>query len=137
MMRQLDAGLVSEIVGYPFAVFTFIDKRGFPSSFPMKFEFIERERRITMRKPKGVSMELGTVAPACVLFHSFETGGNQRYVMFLGEARMSDGVIEFKIGTGPFTRPPDYRESSNQDYFKKRAEKYLKEIRPRMMSKKG
>jgi hypothetical protein len=134
MMRKLDAEVASEIRTYPFAVFTFIGKDEFPVSFPVKFDFNDRERRITMRRPKGVSIELRPDAPSCVLFHSFnETGGDQRYVMFLGVARISVDKIEFKIDKGPFTRPPDYRESSNQDYFRERAEKYLNEIRPKMM----
>jgi len=132
-MRQLDAKIVSEISAYPFAVFTYIGEDEFPASFPMKFEFKESERRIAMRRPKGVSIELRPGTPSCVLFHSFnETGGDQHYVMFLGEARTSGEMVEFTIGTGPFTRPLDYRESSDQDYFRKRSEKYLNEIRPRM-----
>jgi len=124
---RLAAEDVAEMGSYDTAVVTFIDEDGYPWGYPSSFKVSQERNQVSVSRPKGVSVPRGGNTSGCLLFHSFdENGGNQRYILFLGELVESQGGFVFNPKFKPVRRPPGGVDDDR--VAKRRAEEYLREI---------
>ena len=124
---NLAAEDVSEMNTYEFAVVTYIDHDGYPLGYPSGFKASQEKNQVSVSKPGGISVRRGQDLSGSVLFHSFdENGGNQRYVLFLGELIESQDGFVFNPKFRPVRRPPGGVDDDR--VARRRAEEYLREI---------
>ena len=129
-MSDLGEGLAAKLASFPYVVLTFMGDGGFPFSFPSKERTVGPDGTVRIPKPRGLDVGVGKDPSACILCHAFdESGGNQNYVLLLGEVSSAEDGFVF-TPTKTMSRPPD--GGDGEEFYSRRAEEYLTKVRPRL-----